>query len=130
MEARRDLGKRTKELALRIIRLCGSLPKSPAAAIIGRQLMRSGTSVGANYREATRARSKAEHAAKMSIGLMELEETAYWLELLEEGGVCNSPEVAPLHGEVGELSAIFVSMLKKVRQGIPNSARHPLGFKS
>jgi len=87
--------------------------------VIGRQLLRSGTGVGANYREAARARSKAEYAAKVSIGLMELEETAYWLELLEEGNICTDPEVAALLAEVNELSAILVSKIKKVRQGIP-----------
>jgi four helix bundle protein len=114
----RDLAKRTKEFALRIIRLYVSLPKTPVALVIGRQMLRSGTSVGANYREAPRSRSKSEYAAKVNIALMELEETAYWLELFDEGHICNDPEVQALRREAGELSAILVTMIRKVRQGI------------
>jgi four helix bundle protein len=114
----RDLGKRTKDFALRIIRLYASLPKTPVAIVIGRQLLRSGTSVGANYREATRARSKPEYAGKMNLALMELEETSYWLELLDEGNISRHPEVSALRIEADELAAIFVSMIKKVRLGI------------
>jgi len=78
-----DLRDRTRDFALRIIRLYTALPKRSEAQIIGKQVLRSGTAVGANYREGLRARSKTEHAAKLNIGLMELEETMYWLELLE-----------------------------------------------
>ena len=78
-----DLRDRTRDFALRIIRLYTALPKKSEAQVIGKQVLRSGTAVGANYREGLRARSKTEYAAKLNIGLMELEETMYWLELLE-----------------------------------------------
>jgi len=113
----RDLKKRTKEFALRVIRLVASLPRSMEAQVIGRQLLRSGTAVGANFREALRSRSKSEYAAKMNIGLMELEESCYWLELLEEAAVVKSPETAALQLEANELSAIFVTMIRKAREG-------------
>jgi four helix bundle protein len=78
-----DLIERTKQFALRVIRLFVSLPKTGEAQVLGKQLLRSGTSVGANYREAHRARSRAEFAAKCGDSLREIEESAYWLELLE-----------------------------------------------
>jgi four helix bundle protein len=112
----RDLSKRTKGFALRIIKLLTALPRSSEAQVIGRQLLRSGTSVGANYREALRARSKSEYAAKMNIGLQELEETLYWLELLDEGHIWNGTETKALQVETGELSAIFVTLIKKARR--------------
>jgi four helix bundle protein len=79
-----ELQTRTKKFALRIITLYSSLPKKAEAQVIGKQLLRPGTSVGANYREAFRARSNAEFAAKAGICLSELEETSYWMELLIE----------------------------------------------
>ena len=82
-----DLRQRTKQFALRILRLYSALPKQTAAQVLGKQLLRSGTSIGANYREAYRARSKAEFIAKTGICLGEAEETAYWLELLDEGEI-------------------------------------------
>src|SRR5215813_1601618 len=84
---RRDLRKRTKLFALRIIRLYVSLPKSQEAQVLGKQLLRSGTSVGAHYREGCRSRSNAEFISKLEGGLQELEETTYWLELLVESGI-------------------------------------------
>src|SRR5437899_2710888 len=80
--AEKDLGPRTKEFARRVIRLFAALPKETAAQVLGRQLLRSGTSVGANYREASRGRSKPEFIAKIGDCLNEAEETGYWLELL------------------------------------------------
>ena len=77
-----DLRKRTKDFALRIIKLYVSLPRVAVAQTLGKQLLRSGTSVGANYREACRARSNAEFVSKLGESLKELEETSYWLELL------------------------------------------------
>jgi hypothetical protein len=79
-----ELSIRTKEFALRIIRLYCSLPKSTQAPVLGKQVLRSGTSLGANYREAKRSRSKVEFIAKIGDCLKELDETAYWLELLVE----------------------------------------------
>jgi len=111
----KDLKVRTRDLALRVIRLYTSLQTTPVAQVIGKQLLRSGTSVGANYREGMRARSHEEYASKLSISLMELEETLYWLELLEES-VLRNKEVERLKSEVGELCAIFVTVIKRFRR--------------
>ena len=107
-----DLRSRTKAFALRVIRLSGALPKSTEAQVLGRQVLRSGTSVGANYREAYRARSKAEFRAKCGDSLKELEETAYWFELLAEGGIVAEDKLAALAQECNELTAIFVTIIK------------------
>lgn len=80
-----DLPVRTKLFALRVIRLYAALPKTTESQVIGKQILRSGTSVGAHYREAKRARSTAEFVSKIECALQELEETIYWLELLAEG---------------------------------------------
>jgi len=109
-----DLKTRTRDFALRIIRLYSSLPKSTEAQVIGKQVLRSGTSVGANYREGVRARSRPEYATKLNISLMELEETLYWLELMEES-ILNYAEVSKLKLEVGELCAIFVTLIKRAK---------------
>jgi four helix bundle protein len=100
----KDLQIRTKAFALRIIRLYSALPKTMEAQVLGRQLLRSGTSVGAHYREATRARSVAEFISKVEVGLQELEETTYWLELLIESGIVNEAKLAALLQEANELS--------------------------
>jgi four helix bundle protein len=83
-----DLRQRTKDFALRVIRMFASLPKNAVAETLGRQVLRSGTAVGANYREAFRARSKAEFMSKCGDSLRELEESPYWLELLVDAGIC------------------------------------------
>ena len=83
-EKQQDLGVRTKMFALQIIRLYSSLPKTTVAQVIGKQVLRSGTSVGAHYREARRAKSDADFINKIEGGLQELDETGYWLELLAE----------------------------------------------
>ncbi|MCK6629019.1 MAG: four helix bundle protein [Anaerolineae bacterium] len=110
-----DLRARTKAFALRIIRLYVALPKTTEAQVIGKQLLRSGTSVGAHYREAQRAKSDADFVNKIEGGLQELEETAYWLELLVESGIMTEERLKPLSNETEELTAIFVSMVKKVK---------------
>lgn len=115
MNAEPELKNRTKQFALRIIRLFCSLPKSTEAQILGKQLLRSGTSVGANYREAHRERSKAEFIAKCGDSLKELEESAYWLELLAESGIIPSEKLASLHNECDQLTAIFVTIIKNAR---------------
>jgi four helix bundle protein len=79
----KDLRDRTKAFALRIVRMFSALPKTTEAQVLGKQLLRSGTSIGANYREAYRGRSKAEFIAKCGDCLREIEETAYWLDLVE-----------------------------------------------
>jgi four helix bundle protein len=104
-----DLKKRTKRFALGIIRLCRTMPRSEEARIVARQLPRAGTSVGANYRAACRARSRAEFVAKLGIVLEESDETVFWLELLMEAGIGNRSSVEPMMREADELTSIFVS---------------------
>ena len=99
MKEENDLKDRTKQFALRVIRLFGSLPKTTEAQVLGKQLLRSGTSIGANYREAHRGRSKAEFIAKCGDSLRELEESAYWLELLVDGGIVPAAKLQPLRAE-------------------------------
>lgn len=111
-----DLRERTKVFALRVIRLYTSLPKSTEAQVIGKQVLRSGTSVGANYREAYRARSKAEYIAKAGDSLREIEETAYWFELLVDGGIVAADKLGPLQAECGELTAIFIAAIRKAKR--------------
>jgi four helix bundle protein len=111
-----DLRDRTKNFALRVVRLFVSLPRSTEAQVLGKQLLRSGTSVGANYREASRARSKAEFIAKCGDCLREVDETAYWFELLVELGLVAAEKVQPLRAECDELTAIFVTILKRAKE--------------
>jgi four helix bundle protein len=111
-----DLIERTKRFALRVIRLFVSLPKTGEAQVLGKQLLRSGTSVGANYREAHRARSRAEFAAKCGDSLREIEESAYWLELLEESGIVPATKLKDLRTEANELTAIFVTIVTKSKK--------------
>jgi four helix bundle protein len=111
----KDLKDRTRDFALRVIRLCSALPANRTSDAIARQLLKSGTSPGAHFREALRARSKAEYTAKMNGGLMELEETLYWLEIVEGAHLMESEKLDPLKTETNELIAIFVSLIKKWR---------------
>jgi len=111
-----DLIERTKRYALRVIRLFASLPKAGEAQVLGKQLLRSGTSVGANYREAHRGRSRAEFVAKCGDSLREIEESAYWLELLEESGIVPATKLKDLRNETHELTAIFVTIVKKSKR--------------
>ena len=111
-----DLRQRTKAFALRVVRLYGSLPKTTVAQVIGKQVLRSGTSVGANYREAYRARSKAEFISIAGISLREVEETGYWFELLIESGIVPESKLSELQKECDELTAIFVSSIKKAKK--------------
>ena len=111
----KDLKSRTKDFALRIIRLYAALPRKTEALVIGRQFLKSGTSVGAHYREARRARSTAEFVSKFEGGMQELEETLYWLELLEESGIVPGVEVGALRREADELMAIMVASVKTAK---------------
>lgn len=106
-----DLKIRTKKFALRIIKLYQSLPKTGEAQVIGKQALRSGTSVGAQYREACRAKSPADFVNMMGGALKELDETAFWLELLVEGGIVPVTKLGDLQKETDELIAIFVSSI-------------------
>jgi four helix bundle protein len=110
-----DLRVRTKLFALRIIRMYSTLPNTNVAQVLGKQLLRSGTSVGAHYREGCRARSTAEFISKLEGGLQELEETAYWLELLVEGEVVPADKLRSLQQETNDLTAIFVTCVKKAK---------------
>ena len=111
-----DLRKRTKNFALEIIRTFSALPKTTTAQVLGRQLLRSGTSVGANYREAFRGRSRAEFIAKCGDCLREIEETAYWLELLAESQITTIARLESVRQECNELLAIFVAILKRSKE--------------
>jgi four helix bundle protein len=108
-----DLRSRTKRFALAVIDLYVRLPTSAPAQVMGRQMLRSGTSVGAHYREASRARSDAEFISKMEGGLQELDETAYWLELLIESRTCQHEDAYRLTAETEELIRIFVTIVHK-----------------
>jgi four helix bundle protein len=100
---------RTKQFALRVIKLFRALPRTEEARVIGRQLLRSGTSVGANYRAACRGRSRPEFIAKLGIVVEELDESVYWLELLVESGIVRAERLALLTNETNELLAIFAA---------------------
>jgi four helix bundle protein len=110
-----DFKKRTKAFALRVIRLVESLPSNRTSDVIGRQLLRSGTSVGANYRAACRARSRADFLSKMGIVEEECDESIYWMELLIEGGQMKAVRMANLMKEANELLAMVVVSCKTAR---------------
>lgn len=109
------LQSRTKRFALRIIKLCRALPKSDEARILGKQLLRSGTSVGANYRAACRARSRAEFIARLGIVLEEADETAFWLDLLFESGIFPEAKLRDIGKEAEELVRIFVASIRTAK---------------
>ena len=113
-----ELRERTKRFALRVLKLFAALTKDVAAQTLGKQLLRSGTSIGANYREAYRARSRAEFIAKVGICLSEAEETAYWLELLAEGGIVEATKLTDLRDECDQLIAILVTILNRAKLGL------------
>jgi four helix bundle protein len=102
-----QLRSRTKDFALRIGKLFRSLPHSPEAQVIGKQLLRCGTSVGANYRAVCRSRSKAEFIARLGIVVEEADESAFWLELLIETGIFKKEQVEGLLNEAQQLTALF-----------------------
>ena len=106
---------RTKQFALRIIRMYGKLPKRTEAEIMGKQVLRSGTSVAANYREACRARSDAELIAKLGIVEQELDETMLWLELLVDSGIVAVDQMSDLLEEADELIRMTVAAIKTTK---------------
>lgn len=123
----RDLKPRTKAFALRIIRMYSHLAKSDTVAqVLGKQALRSGTSVGANYREASRGRSKAEFVAKIGECLKEAEETEYWLELLIESGCVAAARISDLIDETRQLIAILTTIEKKAKGLMLNAKREQL----
>jgi four helix bundle protein len=107
-----ELKQRTKQFALKVIKLVGLLPRSIESQVIGKQLIRSATSVGANYRAACRSRSKAEFIAKLGIVEEEADESAYWLELIIEGGFLEPRNVEPMLREANEIVAIMAASRK------------------
>ena len=111
-----DLKMRTKQFGLRVIRLVETLPKNRTADVLGRQLLRSATSVGANYRAACRGRSAAEFQAKLGIVEEEADESAYWIEMLTDAGFVKPSLVEPLLREANEITAIIVSSIKTSRR--------------
>jgi len=114
-----ELKQRTKQFALRTIKLVAALPESVEGRAIGSQLVRSGTSVGANYRAACRGRSKAEFIAKLGTVEEEADESCYWLELIIEAGLLKPALVQPLLQEANELTAIMVTSRKTARDMQP-----------
>jgi len=120
---RQDLRQRTKEFALRIIKLYVAIPQKGVGFVLGPQLLKAGTSVGAHYREACRAKSNADFISKIEGALQELDETAYWLELLSDGGVMSSRRLVPLQTEAEELTKILVTMVKKVKDRRTSNVR-------
>jgi four helix bundle protein len=111
-----DLKIRTKRFSLRVIRMYAALPKNDTVAqVLGKQVLRSGTSVGANYREASRGRSKAEFISKIGDSLKEIEETAYWLDLLVESGIVPVAKMADLLDETDALAAILTTIGKNAK---------------
>jgi len=119
-----DLRTRTKEYSLSALQYYSQLPRDTAAQVLGRQLLRSATSVGAQYREAGRAKSAADFISKTEGALQELDETAYWLELMEGTGMGNSEAIAALRDETEQLIAIFVTIIRKAKQKAGREVAH------
>ena len=105
----KDLEQRTKRFGLAVIKFCALLPRNREGDVLARQLLRSATSIGANYRAACRSRSRAEFAAKLGIVAEEADETIYWLELIRDGNVLPESKIADLLQEADELTAIFTA---------------------
>ena len=117
-----QLMERLEDYALRVIAVYNALPDYPAsghqvAQVLGKQLLRSGTSVGANFAEATRTHSLADKAARQQICIKELAETTYWLHLLSKAGLLPASRLEPLLTETSELTAIFVASVRKLQHG-------------
>lgn len=106
---------RIRAFAIAVIKFAGALPRNRTADIIARQIIRSGASVGANYRAACRARSRAEFIAKMGIVEEEADETAYWLEILAETGIVTQQAISDLHNEASQIVAMVIASIKTAR---------------
>lgn len=111
-----DLRTRTSDFALRIVKLYSSLPKTTEAQVLGKQVLRSGTSVGANYREGHRAKSDSDIVNKFESVLQELDETDYWLDLLVRSGSLSAQKAEALIKETNELIAIFTTIVTKIKK--------------
>lgn len=112
----KELLDRTKRFGLDVIRFVDSLPKKKSADVIGRQLLKSATSIGANYRSARRARSRADFISKMNIALEEADETAYRLEMALDSELVDTDTIASLLKEANELTAVFTSSVKTAKK--------------
>jgi four helix bundle protein len=110
-----NLQRRTKQFALQVVKFCENLVKDETSAVLGRQLLRSGTSVGANYRAVCRAKSKADFISKFGTVLEEADESAFWIELLVDSGKTNSESAGPLLREANELVAISIASINTAR---------------
>jgi len=115
-ETPQDLRTRTADFALRIVKLYVSLPKTTEAQVLGKQVLRSGTSVGANYREGNRAKSDADIVNKFESVLQELDETDYWLDLLVRSNILPVKKAEALIKETNELLAIFTTIVTKIKK--------------
>jgi four helix bundle protein len=120
-----ELKLRTKQFALRCIKLAESLPKTRTGDTIAGQLIRSSTSVGANYRAACRGRSRSEFLSKLGVVEEEADESAFWMELVVESGLKSAGLVEPLHDEATQLVRIVVSSINSARGGARSSVRSP-----
>jgi four helix bundle protein len=120
-----DLKKRTKQFALRILKLVAALPNTVGGRAIGGQLVRSGTSVGSNYRAACRGRSRAEFVAKLGVVEEEADESAFWMEMIIEGELLNSKQVEPLLNEANELTKIMAQSRISAATGLSRTTKRP-----
>ena len=120
-----EFRKRTKAFALRIVRLAEALPASKTGSVMGKQLLRCGTSVGANYRAACRARSRAEFVAKMGIVEEECDESVYWMELLIDSGQVEAALLEELVKEANEILAMVVASINTARARKESAIRNP-----
>jgi four helix bundle protein len=111
-----EFKRRTRQIALRIIKLVEALPRSAAGDVIGKQLLRSGTSIGANYRAACRGKSRRDVLHKLSIVEEEADESLYWIELLIDAKLIAAKRVAALSGEINEVVAMTVASIKTLRR--------------
>jgi four helix bundle protein len=118
---KRELELRTKTFAIRVIKFVANLPKNRVTDVLGFQLLKAGTSIGANYSEANRAESRNDFIHKIGIVSKEAAETRYWLELFKETDLANSKELEWLYNESNELLAIFTSIGKKLKHNEYNS---------
>ncbi len=121
----RQLRQRTKQFALRIITLVSTLSANRVGNVLGGQVLKSGTSIGANYREALRASSKRHFVSILQIALREAEETLYWLELLAESGTVKPATLRPLADESGQLVAILAATIRTAKQRSRQEPRTP-----
>jgi four helix bundle protein len=112
-----EMKKRTKVFALSVMKLARGVPRTMDASVIARQLVRSGTSVGANYRAACLARSRADFVSKLGIVAEEADESKYWMELLTESGLCKEDAVSGLMREASEITSIVIASIKTARTG-------------